>query len=453
MGLGDRHIDKTNMIAELSDAGPAIHEPSPQTAESVESGALPSIARHGLSLPEGDGEINLGRLAVFSAPITIWASVREAKKRLGEEIPLNALVVVDGDRPVGLIMSLHLDRTLSRQYGIALYYDEPVSKCMDARPLILDAGVSVETAAREAMNREPDHIYDHIVITDRGRLSGMVSIWRIIDTLALLQQRRSAELDRINRRLQAEICEKEKAEKALAARAEELARSNTDLWQFAYFVSHDLQEPLRAIRGFMQLLEQRYKDAVDDKGRSYIARSVAAARRMQGLINDLLAYSRVGTRGLEFETVDLNLTLSAALENLQVAIGDHQAEIVSDPLPSTAADPSQMTRLFQNLIGNAIKFRGDENPRVRISAVQEDGFFHFSVSDQGIGFDPDQAERIFSIFQRLHTRDHYPGTGIGLSICKRIVERHGGKIWAESKSGAGAIFHFTIPVIQGDLKQ
>ena len=453
MGLGDQQYEKTHASGGLTGEGAARTESSHRIAELGDLAAAPVLGHEPWPWPESDQEITVGCLAFASVRITVSASVREAKELIGEEKPLNALVVVDGDRPVGLIMSLHLDRTLSRQYGIALYYDESVAKCMDDRPLILDAGTPLETAARTAVGREPQHMYDHIIITEQGALKGIVSIWQIIDALALLQQRRTEELDRINRQLQAEMSEKVKAEQALAARAEELARSNTDLQQFAYFVSHDLQEPLRAIRGFMQLLEQRYKDGLDDKGRSYIGRSVAAARRMNGLINDLLAYSRVETKGREFEVVDLNQAFSAALDNLQVAVRDNEAEVISDDLPHAAADPIQMTQLFQNLIGNAIKFRGDDKPRVRLKARREEGRHLISVSDRGIGFDPEQAERIFSIFQRLHTRDQYPGTGIGLSICKRIVERHGGTIWAESEPGKGAVFHFTLPAIQGDLKQ
>ena len=228
---------------------------------------------------------------------------------------------------------------------------------------------------------------------------------------------------------------------------QELARSNAELEQFAYVASHDLQEPLRMVASYTQLLARRYGDRLDDDAREFIGFAVDGVTRMQALINDLLAFSRVGTRGGSFESTDADLVLERVLVNLGPAIEDAGAVVTSDPLPTVIADAGQLGQVFQNLIANAVKFRrpGD-TPRVHVSATRTGESWLFSVADNGIGIAPEFAERIFILFQRLHKRDEYPGTGIGLSICKKIVERHGGEIWLESKPGEGTTFRFTIPV-------
>jgi PAS domain S-box-containing protein len=242
------------------------------------------------------------------------------------------------------------------------------------------------------------------------------------------------------------ITVRKKLEEDLIIKAAELARSNIELQQFAYIASHDLQEPLRAISGFTELLVKRYHGKIDEKADTYIDFITEGTTRMQQMIQDLLTYSRVQTQVHEFVLIDSNTSLDLALSDLQVATKEHDAVITNDPLPSIYADQEQITKMFQNLIGNAIKFhKPGVAPTVHISAKQDKNNWIFSVSDNGIGIRQEYADRIFKIFQRLHTRDEYPGTGIGLAICKRIAEQHGGTIWIESVPGSGSTFYFTIP--------
>jgi len=239
-----------------------------------------------------------------------------------------------------------------------------------------------------------------------------------------------------------EDLDEEKAKVEAANR--DLARSNAELEQFAYVASHDLQEPLRMVSSYTQLLEQRYHAQLDDKGKKYIYYAVDGAVRMQRLITDLLAYSRVGSRAQPLASTDAHSALGEALRNLAATITESQAVVMNDDLPMVVADRSQLVQLFQNLIGNAIKFHGEKPPVVYVSAERQDQQWRFCVRDNGIGIDPRHFERIFVIFQRLHSRDEYPGTGIGLAMCRRIIERHGGRLWVESAPGAGSSFFFTL---------
>jgi light-regulated signal transduction histidine kinase (bacteriophytochrome) len=265
-----------------------------------------------------------------------------------------------------------------------------------------------------------------------------------------------------------DITKRKRAEAELRQRTAELARSNAELEHFAYVASHDLHEPLRMVSSFMQLLARRYQGQLDATAHEYIAFAIDGANRMKTLINDLLVYSRVGTKGKPLKPTDCAMVLEQVLASLQLAIQENEATVTYGSLPTVLADETQLGQLFQNLLGNALKFRSAAPPRIHISARLTSDFllpginsvierppasrldlpskaWLFSVQDNGIGLEPQFAERIFIIFQRLTTKSEYPGTGIGLAICKKIVERHGGRIWVESEPGQGATFYFILP--------
>jgi PAS domain S-box-containing protein len=242
-----------------------------------------------------------------------------------------------------------------------------------------------------------------------------------------------------------DVTARKEAEDTLRRTAEDLARSNHDLEQFAYVASHDLQEPLRMVSGFVQLFHEKYRGQVDADGERYIHYAVDGAKRMQELIADLLTYSRASRVSPESSVTDSGQALEKALVNLHAAIEADQAVITHGPLPAVCVNAGQLTQVFQNLIGNAVKFHGPQPPQVHVEARREGPQWVFSVADNGIGIEPQYYERIFNIFQRLHGREQYPGTGIGLAICKKIVERHHGRIWVESQPGVGSTFCFALP--------
>jgi len=242
-----------------------------------------------------------------------------------------------------------------------------------------------------------------------------------------------------------DITERKLAAEELLARTDDLVRSNSELEKFAYIASHDLQEPLRMITSYTQLLARRYSDQLDAEAQEYIEFAVDGAKRMQNLINELLVYSRVGTVGEHFIESDLDSVLDDVLKAIEVALQESGATVTHDPLPTVACDPMQIGQVLQNLLTNAIKFRGKDAPVVHVGAVRSEGQWTFSVRDNGLGIEPAYFDLVFVIFQRLESRAEYPGTGMGLAICKRIVERHGGRIWVESTLGEGATFYFTLP--------
>ncbi|MFJ7216308.1 ATP-binding protein [Amycolatopsis sp. NPDC098790] len=265
-----------------------------------------------------------------------------------------------------------------------------------------------------------------------------------------------ADVEAMRLRILDEVAELERAHALLDRRTQELdrrthelERSNADLEQFAYVASHDLQEPLRKVASFCQLLQRRYEGLLDERGEQYIEYAVDGAKRMQVLINDLLAFSRVGRKPAEHVVVDAGRLADDALANLEVALSLSGGKVDRGELPRVRVEPALVTAVFQNLIGNALKFKGDAPPEVRVSADRDGDDWVFTVSDNGIGIDAEYAERVFALFQRLHTRSAYPGTGIGLALCRRIVEYHGGRIWLDTEA-EGTTFRFTLPAATED---
>jgi signal transduction histidine kinase len=288
---------------------------------------------------------------------------------------------------------------------------------------------------------------DNLVFTET--ISGKHEIAQLAKAFAGMTERLQETL--VSRdALQKEVEVRKKAEEGLENALVQLSRSNKELEQFAYVASHDLQEPLRMVSSYVQLLAERYKDQLDEKAQKFINYAVDGAVRMQMLIQDLLGFSRVSTKGLDFVPVDCNILLAEALENLRIAITTSEAEITSDQLPVVSVDRIQIVQVFQNLIGNSLKFCVNKLPKVHMGAELSDGHWRFSVRDNGIGIDAKYTDKIFVIFQRLHTREEYPGTGIGLALCKRIIERHGGDIWFESEVDMGTTFYFTLPKTEAD---
>ena len=249
-----------------------------------------------------------------------------------------------------------------------------------------------------------------------------------------------------------DVTERKQMEERLQQITSEMQRSNTELEQFAYVISHDLQEPLRMVSSYTQLLAKRYSNKLDADADEFIAYAVDGAKRMQTLLHDLLDYSRVGTRGKPFSLVNCEHIVEQAMANLKIAIEECGASVSYDVLPTIMGDEGQLVRLFQNLIGNAIKFRREEAPQVHISAQRRNNIVTFTVKDNGIGIDPQHSQSIFEIFRRLHTREEYPGTGMGLAICKKIVERHGGHISVQSQPGQGSTFYFSVDMAGGEAE-
>jgi hypothetical protein len=307
--------------------------------------------------------------------------------------------------------------------------------------LVLLAGVGVVRGLRravldpiESFATQTRHVASG-AIDERIVPAGPPEIAGLAEDVNLMRARIANELSRV-----------ELARARLIERSEELSRSNADLEQFAYVASHDLSEPLRKVANFCQLLERQYSAELDDKAKQYIAYAVDGAKRMQALINDLLSFSRVGRSTDGFSSVDVGEVLTRALATLDDRAAAAEADIVRGPMPTLEGDATLLVALFQNLIGNALKYRSTERSlHIEITAEQQGTNWLFTVADNGIGIEAQYAERIFTIFQRLHLRDKYGGTGIGLALCRKIVEFHKGKIWLAAGSGPGATFHFTIP--------
>ncbi|MDQ1628507.1 MAG: hypothetical protein QOI54_2251 [Actinomycetota bacterium] len=317
--------------------------------------------------------------------------------------------------------------------------------------LLVLVGASTAIALRRWVRDPLSRLGHEVDIVERGDLAHAVDVGAAPAEIRMLSQ----QIDGMRLRIVQEYAVAEQARMdAIAARAliEEqaldLQRSNTELEQFAYVASHDLQEPLRKVASFCQLLERRYKGQLDERADQYIVFAVDGAKRMQQLINDLLAFSRVGRLTTHFTLVNLEDSLSQALRQLEVSVEESGATIIHEPLPTVLGDPTLLVQLFQNLLGNAVKFRGENAPVVRVGVRRDGDMWEMSCADNGIGVEEQYADKIFVIFQRLHGRDVYGGTGIGLAMCKKIVEFHGGRMWLDHSAPEGATFRWTVPVQQ-----
>jgi hypothetical protein len=308
--------------------------------------------------------------------------------------------------------------------------------------LLVGGTIAVSVALRRWVTHPLDSVTQDARQVTLGELAHPISLTGPSEIRAL-----AADIEAMRVRIVQELAEVESAQAETAERNVALDRSNQELEQFAYVASHDLQEPLRKVTSFVQLLQQRYEGQLDARADEYIGFAVDGASRMQQLISDLLAFSRVGRSADRFQLTPLAASVTAALDNLEIALRETSAAVsVAPDLPQIVGDPILLTSLWQNLIGNSLKFRSEAAPRIDIAVRRKGGFWLLSVSDNGIGIEPRFADKVFVIFQRLHGRDAYPGTGIGLALCKKIVEFHGGEIWLDPEVSSGTRICFTLPL-------
>jgi len=392
-------------------------------------------------------------LMVYSLSNTIVESAIVKEELVREQYLMNALMntmtdnIYFKDKDSKFI---RINKSLADWFGIGdpeeaagktdfdFFSDEHAKQAYEGEQKILQTGKPLKSI--EEKETWPDGRETWVSTTKaplldiHGNIAGTFGISRDITDRKLIEEafkKAKAELD--------------KKAKELAISNEALTKSNQELEQFAYVASHDLQEPLRMISSYLSLITRRYSDKLEKDGKEFIDYAVDGAKRMQVMINDLLQYSRVTTKGKAFEKTNMEDVLEKVLMNLKIAIEESSGVINHDKLPDIIADRVQMERLLQNLLGNAIKYRGDRKPKVHVSVKRKKGEYVFMIEDNGIGIEEEYREKIFGIFQRLHTREEYQGTGIGLAVCKKIVERHGGKIWIDGKFNEGSTFYFTIP--------
>lgn len=344
--------------------------------------------------------------------------------------------------PIGtyIIQNGHF-QLVNRQLAYILGYeeDELIGKPSLSFVLAEDKDVVRENAVR-MLKGGSSLGYEFRIINKQAKIK-----WVMETVVPIYYRRKRATLGSL-----IDVTERKQMEERLQQITAEMQRSNTELEQFAYVISHDLQEPLRMVSSYTQLLAKRYSNKLDADADEFISYAVNGAKRMQTLLHDLLEYSRVGTRGKPFSPVNCEHVVEQAMANLKIAIKECSASVSYDTLPTVIGDEGQLVRLFQNLIGNAIKFRKDEAPQVHITAQRRNNIVTFSIKDNGIGIDPQHSQSIFEIFRRLHTREEYPGTGMGLAICKKIVERHGGHISVQSQPEQGSTFYFSIDTAGGE---
>lgn len=409
-------------VAAVKLAPVAVHLPTPEEAERTHQSLRDEIKarkaaeeqlRVMMASERVAGEARL-RSYLEAASQGILAVSNEGRILLVNR-SLEEMFGYDRSELIGQPLEILLPKRYHRQHAghRAMYFVDP-----RVRPM----GVGLDLAGRRKDGTEfPVEIGLNSVETDEGKMAlGLVS----------------------------DITDRKHAADEVARANKELRRSNTELGDFAHIASHDLQEPLRMITSYLQLLDRRYGEQLDSEAREFIGYAVDGAARMKSLIQDLLSFSRAGTAEASFRPVSAGILLDHALANLEVAIDESHARVTSDILPEIFADAGLFAQVFQNLIGNAIKFRGSEPPSIHISATEQGASWVFSVRDNGIGIDPQHATRVFRIFERLHNADQYPGTGVGLAITQKIVERHGGTIWFESQIGNGTTFYFSIPIRQ-----
>ena len=393
-------------------------------------GSLRIVQGQGDLLPE-DGEKPL-RLIGTIQDVTVR---KQAEEQINELLIFNAKIL--NTAPVGILTYKTTGECVFANENAAAIVGTSVETLISQNFRALESWKRsglLSLAERAIVNRSP-------VVSDIHHLSTFGrDVWLTASAVTFHSRDEERLLLTIS-----DITERKQAEDALQRTADDLLRSNAELEQFAYVASHDLQEPLRMVSSYVQLLARRYQGRLDADADEFIAFAVDGAKRMQTLINDLLAYSRVGRRGSQMSSVSVENLLQDVLANLQLTIEESRATITHDPLPVVRGDAVQLSTVFQNLVMNAIKFRSAEPPCIHIGVCQEQGEWVFSVKDNGIGIDPKFSERIFIIFQRLHSRESYPGTGIGLAVCKRVIQRHGGRIWVASEAGKGSVFYFTLP--------
>ena len=328
-----------------------------------------------------------------------------------------------------------------RLISISGYYEDELVGMPFLNLILAEDRKAFRENAAKMLKGECSSAYEFRMVTKKAEIKWVMEI-----VAPIFYQRKRATLGKL-----IDITERKQAEERLEQITTEMQRSNTELEQFAYVISHDLQEPLRMVSSYTQLLAKRYQSKLDADADEFIAYAVDGAKRMQALLYDLLEFSRIGTRGKPFSLANCEDIVEQAMANLKIAIEESGALVSHDTLPTIKVDEGQLVRLFQNLIGNAIKFRRQEQPlHVHISAKRRHDFVTFSVRDNGIGIDPQHTQSIFEIFRRLHTKEEYPGTGMGLAICKKIAERHGGRISVRSQPGKGSTFCFTIQVTGGE---
>jgi PAS domain S-box-containing protein len=386
-----------------------------------------------------DGYVGKSSGGYVELPAAVRAALFRARRRAlatATDAPYRRLV--EG-LPVGVVVSTPSGEILEANPAFAAMLGLPSPEAVTRRSLTeFFAQPSVGSSWRSQLeaSRTVGNLDAQLRRADRSLIWVRISSWGVEGGPSGILQIQS---------IIEETEEFHAAQSELARRSQALARSNSELEQFAYVVSHDLQQPLGMISSYLELLDRAVDDSLDDEARSYLDRAIRGSERMQEMVDAVLGYARVDTRGRDFAAVDLGAVLDEVIDELAEPFDRAGATVTHDQLPVVVADGAQLHQLLHNLLGNAIKFVGDTPPRVHVGVAANNAEWTVSVRDNGIGMDPDAVDRIFVMFQRLHTQDEYPGTGIGLAICKRIVERHGGRIWAESRPHRGSTFFFTLP--------